>query len=195
MFITSSLRPLSAVFITALSAGPAGLIRWGSGSTPITQHAWSNIGPHCAACKIHYIDVIMTTMGSQITSLTVVYSTVYSDADQRKHQSSASLAFVWGIQWDRWIPRTKGQLRGKYFHLMTSSWYCRPVRCWWGAHRSINGVNIANCALYCLLRLAIALWRKHLHDTLFDVRFKPWYLTIFYEFDFSIICFCILFIT
>ena len=34
----------------------------------------------------HNIDVIMTTMASQITSLTVVYSTVYSDADQRKHQ-------------------------------------------------------------------------------------------------------------
>ena len=39
----------------------------------------------------------MGTIASQITSLTVVYSTVYSDADQRKHQSSASLAFVWGI--------------------------------------------------------------------------------------------------
>ena len=70
----------------------------------------------------HYIDVIMTTMASQITSLTVVYSTVYSDADQRKHQSSASLAFVCGIHRYRWIPRTKGQLRGKSFHLMTSSW-------------------------------------------------------------------------
>ena len=69
----------------------------------------------------HYIDVIMTTMGSQITSLTVVYSTIYSGADQRKHQSSASLAFVWGIHRDRWIPRTKDQLRGKCFHLMTSS--------------------------------------------------------------------------
>ena len=68
----------------------------------------------------HYNDVIMTTMGSQITSLTVVYSTVYSDADQRKHQSSEALAFVWGIQ-SRWIPCTKGQLCGKCFHLMTSS--------------------------------------------------------------------------
>ena len=48
---------------------------------------------------------------------------LYSDADQRKHQSSASLAFVWGIHRDRWIPRTKGQLRGKFFHLMTSSCY------------------------------------------------------------------------
>ena len=42
----------------------------------------------------HYNDVIMTTVASQITSLTIVYSAVYSDAEQRKHQSSASLAFV-----------------------------------------------------------------------------------------------------
>ena len=73
----------------------------------------------------HYHDVMMTTMASQITSLTVVYSTVYSDAYQRKHQSSASLVFVWGIHRDRWIPRTKSQLRGKCFYLMTSSWYAR----------------------------------------------------------------------
>ena len=39
----------------------------------------------------------METIASQITSLTIVYSTV-SDADQRKHQSYASLAFVRGIQ-------------------------------------------------------------------------------------------------
>ena len=44
---------------------------------------------------IHYCDVIMGGIASQIT--TIVYSTVYSDADQRKHQSSASLSFVWGI--------------------------------------------------------------------------------------------------
>ena len=47
----------------------------------------------------HYDDVIMTTMASQITSLTVVYSTVYSDADQSNHQSSASLAFMRGFHW------------------------------------------------------------------------------------------------
>ena len=45
----------------------------------------------------HYNDVIMSAMVSQITSLTIVYSTVYLGAYQRKHQSSASLAFVWGI--------------------------------------------------------------------------------------------------
>ena len=70
----------------------------------------------------HYSDVIMGAIASQITSPTIVYSTVYSDADQRKHQSSASLTFVWGINRDRWIPRPNGQWRGKCFHLMTSSW-------------------------------------------------------------------------
>ena len=39
----------------------------------------------------------MSAIASQITSLTIVYSTVYPGADQSKHQSSASLAFVWGI--------------------------------------------------------------------------------------------------
>ena len=45
----------------------------------------------------HYGDVIMGGIVSQITSLMIVYSTVYSDADQRKYQSSMSLAFVRGI--------------------------------------------------------------------------------------------------
>ena len=48
----------------------------------------------------HYYDVIMIAMTSQITSALSVYSTVGSDADQRKYQSSASLAFVRGIH--RW---------------------------------------------------------------------------------------------
>ena len=48
-------------------------------------HAW-----------FHYNDVIMGTMASQITSVAIVYSTVYSGADQRKHKSSASLAFCVG---------------------------------------------------------------------------------------------------
>ena len=50
--------------------------------------------------EFHYSYVVMGAMASQFTSPTIVYSTVYSDADQRKHQSSASLAFVRGIH--RW---------------------------------------------------------------------------------------------
>ena len=47
----------------------------------------------------YYTDVTMSPMASQITSLGIVYSTVYSGADQSKHQSSASLAFVRRIHW------------------------------------------------------------------------------------------------
>ena len=45
----------------------------------------------------HYCDAMMGAVASQITSLTIVYSTVYSGADQNNPQSSASLAFVLGI--------------------------------------------------------------------------------------------------
>ena len=55
------------------------------------------LGHICTELVYHYNDVIMGTISSQITSLTIVYSITYSDADQRKHQSSASLAFVRGI--------------------------------------------------------------------------------------------------
>ena len=55
----------------------------------------------------------MGTMASQITSLAIVYSPVYPGADQRKHQSSASLAFVWGIH--------RSPAREFPAHMMTSS--------------------------------------------------------------------------
>ena len=63
----------------------------------------------------YYNDVTMSVIASQITSLTSVYSTVYSDADQRKHQSSASLAFVRGIH--RWPVNSphKGPVTRKMF--------------------------------------------------------------------------------
>ena len=63
----------------------------------------------------HYGDVIMGAMASQITSITIVCSNVYSGADQRKHQSFASLAFVWGIhRWPVNSPR-KGPVTRKMF--------------------------------------------------------------------------------
>ena len=63
----------------------------------------------------HYNGVIMGAMASQITSLAIVYSTIYSGADQRKHQSSASLAFVRGIH--RWPVNSphKGPVARKMF--------------------------------------------------------------------------------
>ena len=56
------------------------------------------ISPQVPTNKIHYNNAIMIAMASQTTSLAIAYSNIYSGTDQRKHQSSASLAFVRGIQ-------------------------------------------------------------------------------------------------
>ena len=59
----------------------------------VTESFFKHLREH----EQHYNDVIMGAIASQMTSLTIFYSTVYSAADQRKHESSASLAFVLGI--------------------------------------------------------------------------------------------------
>ena len=63
----------------------------------LTQY-WGNSielsHPYKPTDFIHYDDIIMSAMAPQITSLTFVYSSVYSGADHRKHQSPTSLAFV-----------------------------------------------------------------------------------------------------
>ena len=76
---------------------------------------------HTGSPVIHYIDVIMSAIASQITGVSIVYSTVCSGLDQRKHQSSASLAFVRGFH--QWPVNSlqKGQQRETCFHFMTSS--------------------------------------------------------------------------
>ena len=66
----------------------------------------------------------MGIMAPQITSLTIVYSVVYSGADQRKHQSSASLAFV----------------AGEFLAQMASN--AENVSIWWRHH----GVHIGDGA-------------------------------------------------
>ena len=63
----------------------------------------------------HYSDVIMSIMVSHITSISTVYSTVYSGTDQRNHQSSASLAFVRGIYWWPVNSPHKGPVMWKMF--------------------------------------------------------------------------------
>ena len=60
-------------------------------------------------------DVIMSTIASQITSLTIVYSIVYLSAYQRKYQRPAILAFVWGIHRRPVNSPHKGPVRRKMF--------------------------------------------------------------------------------
>ena len=87
------------------------------------------------SAKYHYDDVTMTTIASQITSLTVVCSIVYSGVDQRKHQSSASLAFVRGIHRDRWIPRKRAS-------------YAENVSIWWRHHDAAHKSAKQNVYIY-----------------------------------------------
>ena len=76
----------------------------------------------------------MGAIASQITSLTIVYSIVYSDADQRKHQSSASLAFVWGIHRGpvnfphKW-PVTRKMFPFDDVIMSVKQWGCNPSAC------------------------------------------------------------------
>ena len=63
----------------------------------------------------------MSAMASQLTGVSIVCSTVGSCADQTKHQSSASLAFVWGIHRSPVNSPHKWPITRKMFHLMTSS--------------------------------------------------------------------------
>ena len=76
--------------------------------------------PHCVNIeelniRMHYYDVIMNAIASQITGISIAYSTVCSDADQRNYQSSSSLAFVRGIhRWPMDSPH-KGPVTRKMF--------------------------------------------------------------------------------
>ena len=64
-----------------------------------TEHTTARLQPGYGC--LHYSDVVMGAMEPKITSLTIVYSTVYSGADKRKHHGSVLLAFVRGIP--RWL--------------------------------------------------------------------------------------------
>ena len=85
---------------------------------PTAKFTWINLAVHGwygILQIIHYSDVIMSMMTSQITSFTIVYSIVYLSVYQRKHRSSASLAFVQGIH--RWPVNSqhKGPVMQKMF--------------------------------------------------------------------------------
>ena len=72
-------------------------------------------------CNPHCSDVIINTMGSQITGLLIVCSAVWSSLDQGKLQSSTSLAFVRGIYWWPEESPNNGPVTRKCSYLMTSS--------------------------------------------------------------------------
>ena len=134
-FHVSSTRP-------SISYGPKG--RMCINSADLTQWQFKNIfgsdvdpKKYDVAAVMYSLsgnnhDVKMGARASQITSPTIVYLIVYSDADQRKHQAPRHWPLCGEITGDRWIPRTNGQLLEKCFNFMTSS--CSNGNCpSWGS--------------------------------------------------------------
>ena len=66
-------------------------------------------------CIKPYSDIIMRVMASQITSISIVYSTICWGEDQRQHQNSVSLAFVRRIHWWPMDSPHKGPITWKMF--------------------------------------------------------------------------------
>ena len=83
--------------------------------------SWWFIAKQAKSHRDDYNDVKMSAISSQITSVSIVYSTVCSGADQRKHQSSASLAFLRGIH--RWLVNS---------HTKASN--AENISIWWRHH-------------------------------------------------------------
>ena len=84
-----------------------GFDRWITTKTASNAESVPVSWRHHVPIITYYSEVILNTMASQITGVSIVYSTVCSDADQRKYQSSASQAFVRGIH--RWPVNSPAQ--------------------------------------------------------------------------------------
>ena len=107
---------------------------------------WSNRNAYGSS---HYDDVKMVAMASQITSRTIVHSTVYSGADQRKHQRSAPLAFVWGNHWGPVNSLHKWPVTRKMFPLDDVIMFRVKFRLWkgHGLLKAFHNPNAHNSAI------------------------------------------------
>ena len=116
--------------------------------------------------RIALCDIIMTAKVSQITGVSIVCSTICSGADQRKHQSSASLAFARGIPSQRasnaenvsilwrphgqffWQPPLSRILHEKKHPLFNRN------RWFWKTRRIVSNLrHVSMCIVFFLLRL------------------------------------------
>ena len=136
---------------------------------------------------LYYGDAIMGAITSQITSLTIVCSTADSDADQRKHQSSASLVFVrvhrgpvnsphkWPVT-RKMFPFDDGIMRSPW--LLLNPWvrfntYKTSYQCGNSHHK--------DCLIFTMLRplywneaLALCIVRLITNSTTLDALQSPW---------------------
>ena len=111
--------------------------------------------------QIHYSDVIMSAMTSQIAGV----STACSGADQRNHQISASLAIVKEIH--RWAVNSphNGPVTWKMFHQMTPSCadpsiavkHCLITRAWFLCQYHVRNIS-TDCFIICMFSYKITIF-------------------------------------
>ena len=147
--------------------------------------------------RSHYNDIIMSAVASQITGVSSVYPIVCSGADQRKHQSSTSLAFVRGIYW--WpvnSPHKRPVTRKMFpFDDVTISWSNAKelIKC--GARQTnFHDTNSTQCPFHnvgsnwhstthnLMLRVVNEVLLKTVSSkTWFSLRFRVSYLFVIFE--------------
>ena len=100
-----------------------------------------------------------STMASQNSSLTIVYSTIYSCVGQRKHQSSASLAFVWGFyRWPVNSPHKGPMTRKMHPFDDVIMAHCGPaVRCNDIYHQRLS---VKKAGIRADLKVILSYWRR-----------------------------------
>ena len=101
----------------------------------------------------------MSTMASQIISLTIIYSTVYSGADQRKHQNSASLAFVRGIHREPVNSPHKGPVTRKMFPFDDVIMYSPLQEMQWGTSHHMRTFTTQPSSVCWTENTSYSAWR------------------------------------
>ena len=126
----------------------------------------------------HYSDDIMGAIASQITSLASVYSAVWLGADQIKHQSPASLAFVWGIHRRPVNYPHKGPVTRKMFPFndVIMSHILLPA-----VHSQFGGATSRSFSIWRACRSASIPW--NLITRLIWIRWPQHYFHVTFHFD------------
>ena len=91
-------------------------------ATPPGPDPYAPMCPFISGNDTHYNEVIMSAMASQITSLTIVYSTVHSRCRSRKTSKLRVTGLCEGNSLGTGEFPTQRASNGRFFHLMTSSW-------------------------------------------------------------------------
>ena len=114
-FITTNIQLSCPWFDMPCDCNVHRVKQWEMENADLELEIFHNLLSYVSSGIFHYNDVIMSVMASQITSLRIVCSTICSGTDQRKHQSSTSLAFVTGIHQCPLNSLHKGPIMWKMF--------------------------------------------------------------------------------